>query len=248
MRVNFFEEYPGEGTLAQADRIDFPSTIFLAAESVEEYRAHRDELARINPDVDAAYWATLSESYWVSPFADSDELAGLFEAAGGLSDRLLLDLELPVKRPALFARNAGSFFENRRRIEAFAEANPDTVVTAEYPPIPVLRRLYGPLGVAYGTGNGDHTRCPMFYTSLIPDGIEDRVGRAVEDFVAREDDVAVGLGTIATGEFEDEPILSPAGLTADLEQMAAAGASEVVVFRLGGLDDDYLAVLERFAD
>lgn len=248
MRIDFFEEFPDGEALEQAALVEFPSTVFLAAESVAEYRTYRDRLARINPDLESGYWATLPESYWVSPFADPDELTALFSTAADLEDPVVLDLELPFHQPGLFFGNAASFFENRRAIREFVATGGSGVVTAEYPPVPILEWLYEPLGVSCASADGEHTRCPMYYSSMIPDAIAGPVGRAIERLVGREDRVAVGLGTIATGVVGDEPILSPADLASDLERVERAGATEVVIFRLGGLDADYLEAIEPYAD
>lgn len=248
MRVNFFEEYPEDGELERASLIDFPSTIFIAADSVAAYRRHRDELASINPDVESAYWPLLGESYWVSPFADGDELAALFEATHDLEDPVLLDLELPVKRPRQFLRNGTDFFRNRRIIREFIEEADTEIVTAEYPPLPVVDRLFEPLGIAYDATDLGHVRCPMYYTSILPEGLVEQVGDTVTAMARADGRVIVGLGTIATGVFDDEPILPPAGLERDLERMADAGIDEVGIFRLGGLDDAYYEVIQQFVE
>lgn len=249
MRVNFFAEYPGDGELERADLLDFPSTIFVAAESVADYRDYRADLAAANPAVESAYWALLDESYWISPFADADELETLFAATADFEDPVFLDLELPVGRPRLFARNARDFFANKRRIRRFLREADADVVTAEYPPVPVGRHLFGPLGVRYTGAALDHARCPMYYTSVLPDAVVESTGEHVEALVRDADErVIVGLGTIATGVFDDEPILPPGDLERDLQRLADAGADEVIVFRLGGLDADYLDVIESFVD
>ena len=56
----------------------------------------------------------------------------------------------------------------------------------------------------------------------------------------------VGLGTIATGILGNEPILSPQNLERDLHNMKKIGIKEVVIFRLGGLDKEYVKVLTKF--
>lgn len=48
MRSDFFEEFPDGNALEQAALVEFPSTVFLAAESVAEYRERRNRLARWN--------------------------------------------------------------------------------------------------------------------------------------------------------------------------------------------------------
>jgi hypothetical protein len=247
MRINFFEEYP-EDDLEHAAGISFPATVFIAAESVDEYRHHRDRLTDINPELDPAYWAVLPDSYWVSPFASTSELDDLFADAEALDDPVLLDLELPLLEPRLFLANATQFRHNKRRIREFLRETDADVATAEYPPAPIFQRLYGPLGVAFDSRSYGHTRYLMYYTSLLSPRIQNVVGDAVERTVERDWDVGLGLGTIATGVMEDEPILSAESLRADLRHAERMGVEKVTIFRLGGLDERYLDVLAAFAD
>ena len=55
----------------------------------------------------------------------------------------------------------------------------------------------------------------------------------------------VGLGTIATGILGNEPILSPKGLDRDLKEMKKIGIKEVVIFRLGGLNQEYKKIIKK---
>jgi hypothetical protein len=55
--------------------------------------------------------------------------------------------------------------------------------------------------------------------------------------------IGFGLGTIATGVLENEPILSPEKLKEDLEWARQSGVDEVFIFRLGGMSDEYIKVI-----
>jgi hypothetical protein len=57
---------------------------------------------------------------------------------------------------------------------------------------------------------------------------------------------SVSLGTIATGILETEPILSPKNLEKDLLFVKNSGFNKVTIFRLGGLNRDYLDIIKKF--
>lgn len=58
--------------------------------------------------------------------------------------------------------------------------------------------------------------------------------------------LSVGIGTIATGVFGNEPILPPEGLYKDLEWAKSTGTDEIFIFRLGGLNKEYISVIKEF--
>jgi len=67
MRINFFEEFPISLNLSKAKLIQFPSTIFLAATSLEHFNTAKKKLKKINPKLEAAYWPILPKADWMAP-------------------------------------------------------------------------------------------------------------------------------------------------------------------------------------
>ena len=61
-----------------------------------------------------------------------------------------------------------------------------------------------------------------------------------------KDNYSISLGTIAIGILGNEPILLPKSLREDLEFVKKAGFNKIVIFRLEGLNKDYIKVLERY--
>jgi len=57
----------------------------------------------------------------------------------------------------------------------------------------------------------------------------------------------IGYGTIATGILGNEPILSAAQLEKDLQIAKKARINEVVMFRLGGLNEEYAKLLKQYS-
>ena len=56
----------------------------------------------------------------------------------------------------------------------------------------------------------------------------------------------VALGTIAVGITGNEPILNPEELARDLKIAKNNGINEVVIFRLGGLNKEYVDVIKKY--
>ncbi len=245
MRIDFFEEYPTAENLEKARAIAFPSTIYLASHSLNDFTKYRAQLKVINSTLEAAYWPILAKSYWISAFSYPDEIetlrAELAQHSGPLS--ILLDLELPLLRPVLFLRNARTFFRTKRLIRALLERT-DAIVahTAEYPwTASFLHPIARFLGIAYSEQRFRHQRILMWYSSMIPP-----VLRPLMRFICFHKKI-VGLGTIATGVFGNEPRLSPEQLDRDIAFFRDMGITQAVIFRLGGLSGPYLAVVKKYA-
>ena len=61
-----------------------------------------------------------------------------------------------------------------------------------------------------------------------------------------KDNVMVGLGCLAVGINGNESLISSKQLERDLNLCKEIGIKEVVLFRLGGLNKDYIKVLNKF--
>ena len=89
----------------------------------------------------------------------------------------------------------------------------------------------------------------MFYTSSFRSkGLSFLVNKIKRDLekIKNKEKCLIGLGFIAKGILTTKSILSPEDLEKDLKSVKNAGFDKVVIFRLGGLDKDYMRVLERF--
>ena len=96
MNIGFFIEFPRE-ELHKLSMIDFPVRIYLAANSLQEFRELEKIAREVKPDIEVAYWPLLEKSHWVSPFSYNQELDRLHEDLSNNDQPLeiLLDLELP---------------------------------------------------------------------------------------------------------------------------------------------------------
>ncbi|MFH1623381.1 MAG: hypothetical protein ABIA12_02595 [Candidatus Aenigmatarchaeota archaeon] len=258
MRIDFFEEFPTKRNMAKVGLIDFRSTIYVAARSLAEFRGIERRLGKAHRNIELAYWPITKGSYWISPFAHRHELEKLFDDLGGNRRKLkvLFDLELPMMAKSLFVRNARQFLSNKRLIESrmsdLSRSNTE-ILTAEYPAIG--RRtlsLMRTLGVSASMKKFKHRKIFMCYSSIYPK----RFGRLVRGFISKEVPknkmyhVAVGLikeGILSvTGRVKRRRLLTPEGLDRDLSFLERAGVGSATIFRLGGLDTEYLDVIRKY--
>jgi len=85
----------------------------------------------------------------------------------------------------------------------------------------------------------------MWYSSMIPKFLNRNIKKHILK-LKNKSKYSISLGTIATGIFGNEPILSLENLEKDLEFVKKAGFDKVIIFRLGGLNKKYIDVVEKF--
>ena len=57
---------------------------------------------------------------------------------------------------------------------------------------------------------------------------------------------SISLGTIAKGILGNEPILSPEALEKDLTFTKKARFNKAIIYRLGGLNKNYINIINKF--
>lgn len=254
MNINFFEEYPTLENLEKAKLIDFKSTIFLTANSFKEYKENQKLLSSINPNLSTAYWLILPNSYWISPFSNTEDLENFVKEIFSIDEPLtiLIDLELPlVKHKELYFKNFFSFWKNKKILKKFfkeASAHNIKIVTSEYPPFfNGMSFIYRLLGISFDVKKYKHTHCIMYYTSMIPNKFMSNLIRTGIIKLRRiNPNLQLGLGTIATGVLGNEPKLIPDFLKNDLDFAQKHNISAVNIFRLGGLNEEYIKKIKKF--
>ena len=85
------------------------------------------------------------------------------------------------------------------------------------------------------------------YTDIFK--IEDKMEflkRTVRESSDKFNQYIVSLGLIAGGVEGEAPLISKENLLKELEFVEKQGINEVVIYRLGGLNKEYLSVLKKF--
>lgn len=242
MQIDFYEEFPTKDNLEKLKLIKFKSRIFIAAKSLSEFNKIARQAKRINKNLKYACWLIIKNSYWISPFSNTKDLIELFNELEKMKNPLLIDLELPLKSKwKMYVKNIFSFKRNKKLIKKFIEKNKNRITTAQY-----IRAVYSKfakfLGLDY---NINAEKSLMCYTSMMKKQ-EERFSKCKISQIKDKQNYSISLGTIATGILGNEPILSPEKLENDLEFVRNVGFKKVVIFRLGGLNKEYLKVIKKF--
>ncbi len=250
MQINFFEEFPTAENIAKLKTIAWNSTIYLAVESLEQFQNLAQKYRKKN--ITFAYWPVLKkeEGYWLSPFSKPEALQRIIKEIKEAKriPFIMWDAELPFRHPKLFFR-IDHFFVNRLRIKRFLRKYGEIMATSEYPLKSKLAEFFLiRLGVSFSPRKYGNKKIVMYYSSM-----HKEAGRFLLGNIKRLHDkygnkLSVALGTIAPGILGREPILSPQDLKRDLQLMQDIGIEEIVIFRLGGLNKEYVKVLKEFVD
>lgn len=248
MLISFFEEFPDTKTLSKLKLIKFPTKLYLGAKSLGEFLRLKKKI-KSKHITEIIYWPLLEkkESYWISPFSQRKALLRIFEE---LKEQkkvsripVMLDLELPTRwKPSLYITQLFNFCRNKKLIRNFINNYPGEVYLAEYYPEGKWKeKMMQLLGIHYK--NHKVKVIKMLYHSM---------HHFSETFLRKEllrgkaefgNNYLIGLGTIAKGIDGNEPILLPELLKRDLKLAEKCGIKEVVVFRLGGLNEKYVKTL-----
>jgi hypothetical protein len=251
MEINFFEEFSTDKNLEKAKLINFKSTLFIAANSLENFNKLKKKIK--NKQLEVAYWPILKKSYWISPFSYNLELEELYKNLSNNKNKLkvLIDLELPILNKKLFFINLISFKKNKKIIESIFENSQKfniEIYTAENPVTSeFLHFLQRILGTSYSLEKYKHNKIIMYYSSMIPMRLKKFFSKfLIERRKTNKDSFIVGLGTITKGIKGNEPILTPKELDKDLDFFNKNDFKEAFIFRLGGLNKEYIKIIEKY--
>ncbi len=241
MKIDFYEEFPTKENLIKLKLIKFKSKLFLATKSLHEFKNLEKQTKKINKNIESAYWPILKNSYWISPFSNTQDLIDLFNELEECPNKLLIDLELPLNKKMII-KNIPYYFKNRKIIKDFLKSNNKKITTAQFPSS-ILSLFMKILGLDY---NVNVEKSFMWYSSMISEFINKNIkNRLIK--LKNKHGCSISLGTIAIGVLGNEPILSANKLKDDLEFVKKAGFNKVIIFRLGGLNREYIKVINKFA-
>ena len=245
MLISFFEEFPTNKNLAKLKLITWPTKLYLAAKSLEEFQQLKKSI-RNKHIKELIYWPILkkSEGYWISPFSQRKALLRTFQELKNKNLPVMLDLELPTRQNILlYLTQLFNFRRNKHLIQDFINSYSGKVYLAEYYPEGKNKEKWlSFLGLHYSHPQAKIIK--MVYHSLHDfnkDFISNELQRGKEEY---QDNFIVAFGTIAKGITKKEPILSPKQLKKDLILAKNLGIKEIIIFRLGGLNKEYTKILK----
>jgi len=253
MQISFFEEYPTEENLAKLKLLPFKTSLYLAAESVGQFLELRSRVRRQYKNVDKiVYWPILkvSEGYWISTFSKNAAVERIIREINSSKEKfpILWDAELPLLNKKLYFTEFLNFFKNRRIIKKILQ-NSNTnhpIIVAAFPQNGISKFLHFLTGASFYSG--DFLYMDMIYTSLLRDVNKmEFLKRTVRESRDKFNQYIVALGLIAGGVEGEVPLISKEDLLKELEFVEKQGIKEVVIYRLGGLNKEYLGVLKNIA-
>ncbi len=240
MKVSFFEEFPTAENISKLGLLPFVPKLYLAAKSLREFQ-------KISKGIKAecVHWPVLEkrEGYWISPWSKRSALKRIFSELQKENIPVMLDLELPTRRnPWLFLTQKINFFRNKRLIRDFIEYYKGEIYLAEYyPEGKVKEKIMELFGLHYPSKKVKVIK--MLYHSLHhfkKEFLTQELRRGKQEY---GQNYLLAFGTIARGVNGTEPLLSPQQLEQDLRLAKRLGIKEIILFRLGGLNQEYVKIL-----
>ncbi len=240
MEIDFYEEFPTQKNLEKLRLIRFKTKLFVASKSIKEFKSLEKQITKIKKNITVAYWPIIKNSYWISPFSNTRDLIELFRELEKIDNQILIDLEMP-RNKIMIGKNLFSFFKNKKLIKRFMEKNKERITTAQ--PIESIFSKY--IQIRGQNFNVKTEKSFMWYSSMLPNKLNNLIRKRLPK-VKNKSNYSVSLGTITYGVHENEPILKPESLEKDLRFVKQAGFKKVIIFRLGGLNKDYMKVINKF--
>ncbi len=245
VRIGLYEEFPIPERLSKLEQVDFPVTLAVAAPSRAEFLRLRQEVQQHYPQVREVYfWPLLTheEGYYPGPWSDPAGIRRLAEETEGLP--VLWDLEWPLGEKKLTPAN---WWRNRSFLRQWISARREpthiwrtyAASGLESPLLKLMAMHFDPRDYSavvlhldlYTTGSG----LPADLTSrVLRCGAETYRERFIPDFGVLNDKLG-----------PEEVFIPVETLCRNLELARAAGVSEIWLFGVNGLNDEYLQALRE---
>ena len=153
-------------------------------------------------------------------------------------EEIFLDLEIPLLSPQRILK-VGEWSTGYRVLRKFIEKRKKEIIRGEIPLCP--QALGKVLGLSYPWIR--ERVCYLLYSTLFPFWwIERKIKEGRELY---GDNFMVGAGCIGKGITRMERIISPEEIRKVLQLSRKMGVREVIIYRLGGLRREFIAVLEE---
>lgn len=253
MQISFLEEYPTDDNLNKLKLLSFKTNLYLASESVNQFLRLKQKIKKQYENVgEIIYWPILkvSEGYWMSAFSKNNALARVIKEINSDKENfpILWDAELPLLNKRLYFTEIFNFFRNlqiiKKALSDFNENHP--IIVAAFPKEGINKFLHYVAATSFYGGRFSYA--DMIYTSLLKDvNKKEFLKRTVKKSKNKFREYIVSLGLIAGGVEGTASLISKEDLLGELDFVEKQGIKEVVIYRLGGLNEGYLSVIKKFA-
>lgn len=253
MQISFFEEYPTDDSLSKLKLIPFKTNLYIASHSTSEFLILKKEIKTKYKNVEKIiYWPILkvSEGYWMSAFSKTKAIKRILKELKDSTKNfsVLWDAELPLLNKKLFITEIFHFFENRKII--FNAINNQNIyhpiIVTAFPKNGINKFISNLACASFSSGNFHYI--DMLYSSLLK--IDDKKKYLLDNIRKSKNkfkEYSVALGLIGRGiEDSTTPLISYNDLWEDLKIAKEERVKEAILYRLGGLNKQYLDILRKF--
>ncbi|MBS3152555.1 hypothetical protein J4230_04050 [Candidatus Woesearchaeota archaeon] len=250
MQISFFEEFPNDKTLNKLNLINFPTKLYLADYNMESYKQYKKELQNKYKNVkEVIWWPLLNEyeGYWLSPWSKRRALLRLFHSLLNEKVSILWDAEFPRKRSLIYW-NFFKYFKNKKLIKSFFKKYQGQIYTAEYFTDGSLMKKFQEFNcLSFNPKKYNNTKIKMMYSSMSSWLTENIIRDEIKSYKKEYGDkFFIGLGVLDVGINNNEKIITSENLERDIRICKELGVKEIVIYRLSGLNKEYLKVIKKF--
>lgn len=247
MLISFYEEFPTESNLKKLNLIDFPTKLYIASESFSKFNKIKKNIkSRYVKEI--IYWPVLKkeEGYWFSPFSKNSAIQRTLNELNDKSIPVMWDAELPTHpNPLLYFTQFFNFFKNRDLIKNFIY-NRERIYISEYFFVnDSVRRLLQFLALIF-QNKSNIFPMKMHYSSMhdfSKNLLEHEIKKGKKLYGKN---LIMAYGVLIPGILKTEKTISLKLLERDLKLAKKHNVNEVVLYRLGGLNRDYINLLRKF--
>ena len=252
MKISFFEEFPNKSTLPKLDLVKFPTKLYLAEYSIEGYKQYKKELQNKYKNLkEVIWWPVLNvhEGYWMSPWSKRRALLRIFHCLLNENISILWDAEFPKNRK-LICSQFFKHFKNKKLIKTFFQKYKGEIYTAEYFLLnKLMKKILNYSCLSFDPSKYKNVNVTkMLYSSVMHNWLTEDIMRNEIKLYKKiyKHKFAIGLGVLDKGINGNEKQISVERLERDLKICKELGVKEVIIYRLGGLNKEYLNVINKF--
>ncbi len=250
MKIYFFEEFPNTKSLSKLDLVNFPTKLFLADYNYDGYKQYEKELKKKYKNLEEIIWwpvINVNEGYWLSPWTKRRALIRIINELKNKKVPILWDAEFPKNRKLLFSEFF-RHFKNKKIIKSFFRGYEGEIYTAEYfAENKFLKGILSSICLSFDPKIYNNKVIKMVYSSMMPFSTESFIRSEIKFYKEKYGkSFMVGLGVLAVGINKNEALISAENLERDLKICKELDVGGVVIYRLGGLNREYLKVIKKF--
>lgn len=242
MKISFFEEFPTKQNLSKLKLINFPTKLYLASKNLKEFNKVKKSIKNKHVK-EIIYWPLLDKDsgYWFSPFSKRKSIKKSLNEI--TNTPVMIDLELPLsKHPSLFLTQSLNFFRNKKLIKNFIKTHKNTYTAEYFTNKKLTNKWLSFLGLQI---NSNNKIIKMLYSSMHNINETSMINYLKQGKSKYRNSFIPAFGVLATGIMGNEPVLTAELLERDLKLAKQLKIQEIIIFRLGGLNKDYLKAIKR---